>query len=802
MLHVTDVTEPFPTHFERIIFGAHREGLSFKIPSPTSSQSSSHQSTSRSSSSHSEHPRATTARTLLQEIRAAFAKVPLSDSDIFLDSDIVPEHKSHHYNLPSTPISFTPLDTPSTSPPSISLLRTTLSATQSSLTLSATSSSSNIPSTSTPAITSAMSAQPIIPMPACGDRSAPQFDPQQPRELRRFFTDLDFAFTRAGIVERAAQKKHACRYVDVDTADLWESINEFVDATATYEDFVKAVHALYPGSEEERKWSVADMDKLVGERSRLGILSLANLGDYFRQFYTITTFLRNKRRLSEAEQSRAFVRGFQPDLWMRISQRLQLKLPDHFPDDPYALDIIHEAVRYVLHGTPSNLLTPPVLPAPAANLASTRTNNEIKTEDLAAILERITESFVKALMVNNTANNSGLQTSSSYSRPPRSDPTSGCNYCGGPHFIRECSVVAEDTKNGLCKRNTEGRVTLPSGAFVPREIPGKYLKERVEEWHRRNPGQLTAAQMLYKVLSNGISENAEALRVIDMPPIMIATRQTHPDIITMSPQIIALLSADDRITSLERELFQLRGRKFEPQVRTRAQRKAEKGKRREERSASPLDREPSVEIEEEPVRSAKKKVLQPEVVIPVQRDNRATNSEPERPAITTQPEPPVHPFAEARDMTYAAPQNRNFSALPKPAAQKKAEPAYRTLPPIYDGKIVADVYDRAMEAPITLTQRELLSLSPEVQSQVREATSAKRTQNKDSGTKEIHTYSEDSALADAFDDIDPGDPQYHLPTATFINAVHQPTTPPPGSIVIPDPYESQKNLRRSDPFTP
>ena len=181
--------------------------------------------------------------------------------------------------------------------------------------------------------------------------------------------------------------------------------------------------------------------------------------------------------------------------------------------------------------------------------------------------------------------------------------------------------------------------------------------------------------------------------------------------------------------------------------------------------------------------------MQPEVVIPVQRDNRATNSEPERPAATTQPEPPVHPFAEARDTTYAAPQNRNFGALPKPAAQKKAEPAYRTLPPIYDGKIAADVYDRAMEAPVTLTQRELLSLSPEVRSQVREATSAKRTQNKESGAKEIHTYSEDSALTDAFDDIDPGDPQYRLPTATFINAVHQPTTPPPGSIVIPDPYE-------------
>ena len=102
-------------------------------------------------------------------------------------------------------------------------------------------------------------------MPARGDRSAPRFDPQQPRELRRYFADLDFAFTRAAIAERAEMKKQACRYVDVDTADLWESISEYANQQSTYEDFVKAVHALYPGSEEERKWSVANMDKLVGE---------------------------------------------------------------------------------------------------------------------------------------------------------------------------------------------------------------------------------------------------------------------------------------------------------------------------------------------------------------------------------------------------------------------------------------------------------------------------------------------------------------------------------------------------------
>ena len=120
----------------------------------------------------------------------------------------------------------------------------------------------------------------VIPMPGRGDRSAPKFDPKQPRELRRYFADLDFVFNRAGVTNGEDMKQHACRYVDVDTSELWETLPEYSDAAKPYSDFRTAVYALYPGSDEERKWSVADMDKLVGERSRLGIISLGDLGEY------------------------------------------------------------------------------------------------------------------------------------------------------------------------------------------------------------------------------------------------------------------------------------------------------------------------------------------------------------------------------------------------------------------------------------------------------------------------------------------------------------------------------------------
>ena len=126
--------------------------------------------------------------------------------------------------------------------------------------------------------------------------------------------------------------------------ELWEILPEFANVTASYQKFVDAVYKLYPGSDAERCWSIGDMEKLVGEASRVGISSLADLGKYHREFITMTTFLIAKNCISAAEQSRAFAHGFPQKLWTKVAHQLQLKFPNHFPDDPYNLEQIHDAV--------------------------------------------------------------------------------------------------------------------------------------------------------------------------------------------------------------------------------------------------------------------------------------------------------------------------------------------------------------------------------------------------------------------------------------------------------------------------
>src|SRR6202790_3626460 len=112
---------------------------------------------------------------LLDEFRTAFESSNFTNFESFIAGNNQPSDTS-----PSTSSSSSPLPTLTPSPPP------------------------NSPSTPNivqpPAITMSV---PNTLMPSRGDRSAPKFDPKQPRELRRYFSDLDTHFARAGITDAA-----------------------------------------------------------------------------------------------------------------------------------------------------------------------------------------------------------------------------------------------------------------------------------------------------------------------------------------------------------------------------------------------------------------------------------------------------------------------------------------------------------------------------------------------------------------------------------------------------------------------
>ena len=100
-------------------------------------------------------------------------------------------------------------------------------------------------------------------MPARGHATAPKFSPDQPCELCCYLSELENLLAAANITVDKQKKLQACRYLDFESAELWQAIPTFIGGT--YDLWKEALYKLYPGAEADKKYTIADMNKLVGE---------------------------------------------------------------------------------------------------------------------------------------------------------------------------------------------------------------------------------------------------------------------------------------------------------------------------------------------------------------------------------------------------------------------------------------------------------------------------------------------------------------------------------------------------------
>jgi len=584
----------------------------------------------------------------------------------------------------------------------------------------------------------------VIPMPARGDRNAPQFDSHKPHELRRYFSDLEFLFGRSAVTDNTEKKGHATRFLSVEDQEVWETIESFSDTAKSYDDFKRDILRLYAGNNEDRRYAISDLDALIGEYSRVGILSMEDLTTFYRQFLRITTYLISKNRLSATEQSRAFLRAMHPESFAReIKLQLRIKNPNNHPEDPYPLSELYEAAEFALAGS-SSIFNNTDAPAKSSIVGPVPPIIEIKPDPgIAALVGTMTE-FMKMF---------ASQKANTDTNPPRRPRSDNCGYCGEiGHFISDCNRVLEDMQAGKCKRNVEGRVVLPSGAYIPKVITGSNLRERFNKWHEQNPGQLAVSQLFADVMPT--------------PP---STTSVPEPVRTFT------LTDEQRMEMLQHEINALQ---------TRAQAKKALANKGDEE----VDR-----------------VVPPPVQTPVAPGATGTPIAPGDPIPTPTTHPaqrPPHPFAKARDAAYAPPKERNAGLPPKFA------PAYRTNAPIYNEKDAADVFQSSLDAQVTLTQRQLLSIAPEVRSHMREATTSRRAPPKDNKNSELpaaQLFNElDQALpfsgadANQYDSLEEqraNDARHKTYFDSYHDAYLNSTQAnlPPGGIIVPDPLEMYYN---------
>ncbi|KAF8232125.1 hypothetical protein L208DRAFT_1273557 [Tricholoma matsutake] len=434
---------------------------------------------------------------------------------------------------------------------------------------------------------------------------------------------------------------------------------------------------------------------------------------YYRAFYNITHFLRAKNRISEAEQSRAYVRGFQTGSWTRIARRLELEFPDHYPNDPYPLNNIHDAAKFVLAG--SNTLNSVIHQLTSSSHSTSNIGNTvtlsprtitIKTKDLNAMFERFASTI--ATHIAGTKN----PRTNLADRQAHIDALL-CIFCSlSGHFIPDCMVCQSYLNEGKCKRNAEGKIVLPNRQFTPRSIPGRFIKECIDKWWKHNPDATPAATLLFSIAPSAPSTSTSSTSAA-------ITSITESDAVSTSGSetkgiyhnLTLTADSEDRIAALERKIFTLQ----------------------------------SVSTALVPPPSTSSSTT----VNPL-TSTTAPTSTSTSPALTTSPLttiPPtqtsVHPYASVRENAYLPPHKRNFAGASK--GKEKDGPSYATQAPVQNEKIAHDIFARSMKMPIVmLTSEELLSLSPKVQTKWREQVTPKQVPQ--SGNNATNMFSPDTII--------------------------------------------------------
>jgi hypothetical protein len=127
--------------------------------------------------------------------------------------------------------------------------------------------------------------------------------------LPRYFADLDDLFAICSVTSNTTKKQYVTYYIDIDTSDLWKYLPSH-DPAVPYTNFVSAIIALYPGADDDHKYTIANMESLVSQQLQIAIQFVDDLAEYYRPFLTISWYFLSKNRISEGECNRAFVRGF------------------------------------------------------------------------------------------------------------------------------------------------------------------------------------------------------------------------------------------------------------------------------------------------------------------------------------------------------------------------------------------------------------------------------------------------------------------------------------------------------------
>ena len=120
---------------------------------------------------------------------------------------------------------------------------------------------------------------------------------EKPKQLPRYFKDLELLFEHTKIVADADKKRYATFYLEVEVAEVWEELPEFHSANKMYEEFKAAVIVMYPSADAKKRYTRVDVDQHVTKWRNRGIHSLNDWAEFYCEFQAMCSWLCSRNRI-------------------------------------------------------------------------------------------------------------------------------------------------------------------------------------------------------------------------------------------------------------------------------------------------------------------------------------------------------------------------------------------------------------------------------------------------------------------------------------------------------------------------
>ena len=169
-----------------------------------------------------------------------------------------------------------------------------------------------------------------------------------------------------------------------------------------------------------------------------------------------------------------FFQGLQQSFHEKVQAQLKAENPKHHSDDPYTLAKISTAALFILSCDHMGFTRKedPSVPIKKETFDLTPTYDGLNINSLAEEVAKRISTLEKQQITGGPS-------------LPRFR-SNQCLFCSNPsHYLNGCPRCAEYIQKGLCQKNSEGFIVLPNGNRISiRDVPGKNLKERLDNWHK------------------------------------------------------------------------------------------------------------------------------------------------------------------------------------------------------------------------------------------------------------------------------------------------------------------------------